>query len=270
MADTRTCPNAVHFSEFQNDPVTGHHYTATCGQTALAGVMVAATPPIESTQDAINLMTGMAREMMAKGWADSPNGATTTRHLHDEALARGFTIASPYIEWQDPIPDTTLHPLMLQYAGVKPFLLMLTNGQALKAVDGSHTEAGLHGHFIAVLGIEPRGYVCLDGDNSAIGDHLPVYPWSVIPASRPTGFLMLEPQTVDGQQVKDLQAQLLDVQTKLAAANAALAVAQRQAADAQAQADAARAEVDAAHMGGALEAIAAMRAIAAALKALPL
>ena len=114
MADTRTCPNAVHFSEFQNDPQTGHHYTATCGQTALAAAMVCATPPIETTQDAINLMTSMTREMMAKGWADSPNGNTTTVHLHDEAMLRGFTIADPYIAWQDPIPDVTLHNLLLK------------------------------------------------------------------------------------------------------------------------------------------------------------
>lgn len=267
MAETRTLPNAVHFREFQNDPVTGHHYTATCGQTALAAAMICASPPLETTQQAIDLMTSMTREMMAKGWADSPNGNTTTKHLHDEAVVRGFTIAQPYIEWQDPINDVFLHQQLLAFAGFKPMTLMFTNGQALVAVDGSHTEVGLHGHFITVVGIEPRGYVCMDGDNNNIDTQLAVYPWSVIPAAHPTGLLILEMQTVDSQDMDALKAQLADTQAKLAAANASLSSAQLQLAQAQAQAQRLQAELDAAGTSGAIEAIQAIRSIAAAIQA---
>src|SRR5690349_6746670 len=130
MAETRTLPNAVHFSEFQNDPVTGRHYTGACGPIALAAAMVCATIPIETTADAINLMTGMVREMAAKGIADA-NGVTSTAHLHQEAMDRKFTISTPYIEWQDPINDVTLHNLLLANAGIRPIVLMFTNAQAL-------------------------------------------------------------------------------------------------------------------------------------------
>lgn len=199
MAIIRLLPNAPHFREFQNDPVTGHHYTNTCGETMLAELMVLATPKIESTADAINLMTSLTREMMALHWADSPNGATTTGHLHDEALRRKFTVMSPYVGWEDPIPFDTLHGWLRQYSGINPIGLMVTNGQALRAIDGSHDEVGLHGHFIAIVGIADEGYIAEDGDNSAISDHLVIYPWSVIEAAHPTGFIMLEPQTPENQ-----------------------------------------------------------------------
>jgi hypothetical protein len=268
MAETRTLPNAVHFREFVDDPVTGHHYTATCGQTALASAMIAATPPLETTQQAVDLMAQMTREMMAKGWADSPNGNTTTKHLHDEAVARGFTIAQPYVEWQDTVNDVYLHNQLLAFAGFKPIVIMFTNAQALIAVDGSHTEAGLHGHFICVVGIEPRGYVCMDGDNSNIANQLAVYPWSVFPAAHPTGLLMLEMQTAASQDMDTLRAQLADTQAKLAAANASLAATQGQLTQSQALAAQLQAELDAAHTGGALEAIDAIRKLQAALKAI--
>jgi hypothetical protein len=196
MAILRLLPNAPHFREFQNDEVTGHHYTNTCGETMLAELMVMATPKIESTAEAISLMTALTRDMMAKGWADKPNGATQTGYLYLEARAKGFTVASPYVRWQDPINPDSLHAWLRQYAGIKPIGLMVTNGQALRAVDGSHDEVGLHGHFIAIVGLADEGYITEDGDNSAITDHLVIYPWAAIEAAHVTGFIMLEPQEV--------------------------------------------------------------------------
>ena len=187
------CPNALHFREFQNDPVTGWRYHGTCGETALATALVCATPQIESTQEAINLMMAMTREMMAKNWADKPNGNSRTQTLMWEAKARGFTVASPYDQWEDPIPSAKLHPWLLQYAGVMPIVLMVTHaGEGLTAVDGSHAERGVQGHFICVVGIADEGYVVNDGDNNVIADHLVIYPWSAIEKAHVTGFLMIE------------------------------------------------------------------------------
>ena len=219
MATLRLLPNAPHFREFQNDPITGHHYTNTCGETALAEAMVLATPKIESTADAINLMTSLTREMMDLGWADRPNGATTTGNLYLEARRRGFTVASPYYRWTDPIPDGVLHPALLQYAGIKPIVLMVTNaGPGLTAIDGSHPERGVRGHFITIVGLADEGYITEDGDNNVISQHLVVYPWASIKAAHVTGFLMLEPQT-EGTQTLGVPANWKDDGKVITASN---------------------------------------------------
>lgn len=215
MAVTRMCPNPVHFSEFQNDPVTGHHYTGACGWAAFAAAAVSASLGItETTQQAIDFMCGVTRNAIAAGRSD-PNGVTTMKGIHGQAIAEGFTPSTPYIEWQDPISDATLHPLLLDNAGIKPIVLMVTNGQALHATNGSHTEAGLHGHFICVLGINPAGYDCQDGDNNMITSAMPIYPWSAIQAAHVTGFLMLEYNQPPDSELAKLLA-------KLKAENAAL------------------------------------------------
>lgn len=195
MAIKRMVPNAVHFREFQNDPITGHRYHGTCGETALATAMVSSSPPIESNQDAINLMMSLTRQMMDLNWADRPDGVTNMGHLHEEAAKRGFTVADPYIQWEDPIPSATLHPLLLKYAGIMPIVLMVTHaGEGLTAIDGSHAERGVQGHFITIVGLADEGYVTNDGDNNVIADHLVIYPWSAIEKAHVTGFMMLELQ----------------------------------------------------------------------------
>lgn len=203
---TRMLPNAVHFKEFVNDPVTGHHYTGTCGETALATAMVCSTPQIESTQDAINLMTSMTREMMALKWADSPQGSTTTSHLRDEAHRRGFTtedsnftdsakVTHPrFIGYSEPLDMTWLHEILLAEAGVRPIVLEVARAGNLDSFNGGNDERGVEYHFICVVGIDPDGYWCNDGDNSAISSHLVLYPWSEIQQARPCGILILNMQ----------------------------------------------------------------------------
>jgi len=234
MAITRTCPNLVHFSEFQTDPVTGVHYTGACGWAALAAACVSATLPItETTKNAIDFMCGITRNAIKAG-RSSANGVTTMRGVHDQAIAEHFQVADPYIQWQDPIPSATLHGLLLQLAGVKPIVLMVTNGQALHATNGSHTEAGLRGHFISVLGINPAGYVCQDGDNNMIATDMPVYPWASIEAAHVTGFLMLEYAGEDNSEIAllkaqnaQLQKQVSDLTTQNTALQARIAAAQK-------------------------------------------
>jgi hypothetical protein len=195
MATIRLLPNAVHFREFQNDPITGHRYHGTCGETALASCMVCSTEVIESTAQAIDLMMSMTREMMSLGWASTPDGATTTGRLKQEAQRRGFTVADPYMQWEDPIEPNKLHGWLLKYAGIKPITLMITKaGTGLRAIDGGHPEYGVQGHFISVVGLADEGYICMDGDNNHVTDHLDIYPWASIQAANVTGFLMLEMQ----------------------------------------------------------------------------
>src|SRR5690242_2824657 len=157
-AVTRMLPNAVHFKEFQNDPISGHHYTGTCGETALATAMVCATPQIESTQDAINLMMSLARQMISKGWASSPNGSTTTAHLHDEAVLRGFVPDKNYISFKQPLDPNWFHPLLLEWAGLKPIVIEIARAYNLHSLNGGSDEAGVQYHFICIVGIDPDGY----------------------------------------------------------------------------------------------------------------
>lgn len=197
MAVIRLLKNAKHYSEFQNDPLTGHHYTGDCGECGLSTARVASETGDLTTQQAIDLMTWLNRDMMSRGWADAPQAITTTHHLHQEALAQGWRVDEAHtVEWQDPIPAATLHPWMLELAGVKPFVLMITNaGPGLTAVDGSHPERGVAGHFICVVGLADEGYICNDGDNYEIGLQLVTYPWSAIQAAHVTGILTLEMET---------------------------------------------------------------------------
>lgn len=207
-AVTRMLPNTVHFKEFQNDPVTGHHYTGTCGETALAAAMVCATPQIESTTDAENLMMSMTRQMMAKGWASSPNGSTTVAHLRQEAELRGFVLdtadlkdpggtnQSMYVSFTNSMNFNWLHAVLLDRAGIEPVVLEVSKAYNLRAQNGGSDEAGVLYHFICVVGIDPNGYWCMDGDNADITAHLELYSWATLQAAGVCGVLILEMQEV--------------------------------------------------------------------------
>lgn len=178
---TRTLSNALHFSEFQKG------YTGTCGETALATALVCASPPIENQTEAIALMLSMTGQMISLGVA-SASGATTTQALHDEAVRRGFTPdAASFVPFKQPLDPTVLHPYLLANAGVKPIVLEIANGQALPG-----DEHGLQYHFICVVGINPQGYLCNDGDNPTNG--LVTYSWATLEAAVPCGLLAINLQ----------------------------------------------------------------------------
>lgn len=182
----RILPNALHFSEFQG----GYH--GTCGETALATAMVCASPQIESTADAISLMLSMTRQLIGLGWASS-SGSTTTQHLRDEAIRRGFTPdAADFISFQQPLANlTTFHSLLLSVAGVKPIVIEIANAGVL---EGNTVQY----HFICIVGITDAGYICNDGDNPAITSHLVTYSWQQLVNAVPCGVLVIdmEPQGV--------------------------------------------------------------------------
>lgn len=177
----RLLPNALHFSEFQG----GYH--GTCGETALATALVCATPQIETTADAIALLLSTTRELIGLGWA-SASGSTTTQHLHDEAIRRGFT-PDTFIGFEQPLPSAPLHSLLLSTAGVKPIIIEIAQGGNLPG-----DERGLQYHFICIVGITDAGYICNDGDNPASSAQLVTYSWSQIEAAVPCGLLVIDLQ----------------------------------------------------------------------------
>lgn len=178
---TRLLSNALHFSEFQG----GYH--GTCGETALATAMVCASPQIEDTPTAINLMLAMTRELISLGWA-SASGATTTQHLRDEASKRGFASdAASFIGYQQPLNLDTLHTLLLGTAGIKPIIVEVARAGVLPG-----DEIGVQYHFICIVGITDTGYICNDGDNANISQHLITYSWQQLQAAVPCGVLVLD------------------------------------------------------------------------------
>ena len=182
MTTYRMCPNALHFKEFYG----GYH--GTCGETALATALVCATPQTETAQEAIDLMLSMTHEMISLGWA-SGSGSATMAHLMDEAVRRKFSFDhASYISFEQPLPSTPLHDLLLSTAGVKPIVLEIATAGAGLPGD----EAGVHYHFICIVGISDAGYICNDGDNSAINSHLVTYSWAEVERATPCAVMVID------------------------------------------------------------------------------
>lgn len=205
MALIRKLPNvdSLDFSEFWNDPKGGGvRVTGDCGESAEAAAEVCASPPIETNAQAQALMHALVDDMIAKGWAGSYTsgnvGSTNMSRLRDEAVAKwgsGAYDTASFNSFQQPLPSAALHDLLLKEAGVRPIVLeVATAGAGLHATNGSHAEAGVHYHFITVLGLYNEGYLCYDGDNSNIWNELPIYPWSAIEAATPCAVMVLNMQ----------------------------------------------------------------------------
>lgn len=100
-----------------------------------------------------------------------------------------------------------LHTLLLAEAGIRPIVLEIARAGQLNSYNGGSDEAGVQYHFICVVGIDANGYWCNDGDNSAITDHLVLYPWSELQQAVPCGVLVLNMQEanpmIDITAVKD-------------------------------------------------------------------
>lgn len=195
MAIQRLLPNAASlcYSEFWTAS-DGFRVTGDCGEAAASAALVCSSPPIESSQDAQNLMRSLTDEMVANKTA-SGSGATTMASLHAEVVSRKAVVdAASFISFSQPLPDSNaFHTLLLNTAGVKPIVLeVATAGAGLHAIDGSHAEAGVDYHFITVVGLANEGYVCYDGDNNNIWNGLPIYSWAAIEAATPCAVMVIE------------------------------------------------------------------------------
>jgi hypothetical protein len=178
-------PNTLHFKEFYGG------FTGTCGETALTAALVCAERLPDDEAQAIQLMLDITHQMQAMGWA-SANGASTLWSLAREAATkRGGTIN---LEWDyaEPFPHDW-HSILLANAAVRPIVLQVANAYNLWGQDGTgNDEAGVHYHFICVVGKCADGYICMDGDNWAIEQTLSIYSYATLQAATICGLLMLD------------------------------------------------------------------------------
>ena len=108
-----------------------------------------------------------------------------------------------FVGFSESLDMLKLHTLLLGLAGVKPIVLEVARAGELDSYNGGNDERGVNYHFICVVGITPDGYVCNDGDNSAIEQHLVVYPWSEIEQAKPCGILVVEMENTVAQLTLD-------------------------------------------------------------------
>lgn len=172
--------NASHLTEFAGG------YTGTCGETALAVALGCALG--QPATDAA--MLAITSQMRAAGQAAS-NGASTIAALHDEAVRQGAVIAA-YAPYAEPF-DFGWQAYLATYAGQVPIVLEFANAQALTdVVTGARDEAGVHYHFICVVGVAASGeYLCADGDNWQVTTRYQTYTTATLAAAVPCAVLAL-------------------------------------------------------------------------------
>jgi hypothetical protein len=180
----RMLPFAAHFAEFAGG------FNGTCTQTALS-ICVGAAKGRPATQDD---MVWMTHDMLNKKLC-GPNGASTLAAAAVESRDL-LGPQSTLIEWDYGQPfGHNWQATLEDYAGVKPILLQLLNGQALHdAQTGVGDESGLHAHAVAVLGIGAVGVICADGDHPEVAQRFQVYTFATLTAAQPCGLLMLQTQ----------------------------------------------------------------------------
>ena len=176
-----------HITEFVPKS-TGGTWTGTCGETALA-VAMGASQGFEVTPSFIDQIT---QEMVSRGEAQ-PNGGSWTNTLSAYAKRHGYSVIyendSPGAGWSGWVDYAR------QYAGIKPIVLNIHNGQALHDIEtGAHDEPGLQNHVITIVGKQDNGYIVADGDNPQVGSRFQVYDKSTIDAAQPQGILVLDMQ----------------------------------------------------------------------------
>jgi hypothetical protein len=177
-------PNAMHIKEFYGG------YNGTCGETALSVALASANATPKTHDDLVNFMLTITTDMRNRGWA-SANGASTLWSLAREAVTDwGGSIAQEN-DYQEPLTSTDWHAILKQYAGIKPIVLQIALAYNLRDTQGSGAEAGVHYHFITVVGIADEGYVCADGDNGMAESRFAIYPYASLLAAVPCGLLML-------------------------------------------------------------------------------
>jgi hypothetical protein len=168
---------------------TGGTWTGTCGETALA-VAMGASKGFEVTPSFIDQIT---QEMVSRGEAQ-PNGGSWTNTLAAYAKRHGYSIVyendAPGAGWSGWVDYAR------QYAGIKPIVLNIHNGQALVDLNtGTRDEPGLQNHVITIVGKQDNGYICADGDNAMSRNRkFVIYDKATIDAAQPQGMLVLDMQ----------------------------------------------------------------------------
>jgi hypothetical protein len=186
-AGYQVLPDAVHFKEFYGG------YTGTCGETALTAALICAEKlgqDAETHDQAVALMLSVTAEMRANGWADANGASTLWSIAREAAIKRGASIALEY-DYQEPLQQDW-HGVIEANAAVRPIVLQVGQAFNLVGQDGTgNDEAGVHYHFICVVGKCADGYVVMDGDNWQIENELVIYSYATLQAADICGLLML-------------------------------------------------------------------------------
>ncbi len=164
-------------------------FNGTCTQAALAVCLAAAKGEVVST----DFMLTIVKDMLAKKLC-AANGAATVGAVALEARELGYQTS---IEWDYTSAgfDHDWVSVLRDYAGIKPILLQVSNGLALKDFEtGVGDESGLHYHAIAIVGKQDDGYICADGDNPQVTERFQIYNLTVLAAAQPCGLLLVEMQ----------------------------------------------------------------------------
>jgi hypothetical protein len=178
-------PDAVHFKEFYGG------YNGTCGETALTAALICALQLGDTHDQAVALMLSVTAQMRAKGWADA-NGASTLWSLAREAVTNQGAHINTEWDYAEPFPHDW-HSLLLANAAVRPVVLQVGRAYNLIGQDGTgHAEAGVHYHFVCVVGKCKDGYVVMDGDNYLIEQEFSIYSYETLSAADICGLLMLD------------------------------------------------------------------------------
>lgn len=178
-------PNAQHISEFAAG------YTGTCGETALAVALAAAKGFPKDQAGTTQLMLDLTHDMAAHGLLLNANGESTVTQLAAEATRQGVPIALQW-DYAEPFPHDW-HQVLLDNAGLKPIVIEVAQAHNLVGQLGTgNDEAGVHYHYVCVVGKQAEGYIVADGDNWDVKNTFAIYSYATLQAAVPCGLLMLD------------------------------------------------------------------------------
>jgi hypothetical protein len=181
----------IRMTQFYRAKDDDTQFRGSCGQTALA-VCIAAATGRQNTFEAVGeLMIALTRDMIEKGIA-APNGAAPLVAYAREARDWGLKLLAerPY---QEPLPDWMA--LLREHAGINPILLQVACGEALiDAETGQSDQKDLRYHAVAIVGCDERGYIACDGAHPEATRRFQIYDERTITSALPCGFIALEPE----------------------------------------------------------------------------
>ncbi len=169
----RLLPVSAAISEFQG-------FTGDCGQAAtLAALHVLKGNALTGAE-----LDSIVNSQIAAHLAD-PNGPQTSGDIVTYLKGLGLEVFTSGFE--NPL-QFNWHQYLLDNAGDFPIILEVANSGAGFGNVGD--EAGVHFHFICVLGIQDSGYMVADGDNvAARSGQLVTYSYDQIAAAQPVAVI---------------------------------------------------------------------------------
>lgn len=164
--------------------------TGACGPNALSMAASWARQRHISTLDTFHVMRAAKPTPLC-----DPNGVSNIGDLRAAVPFLGLT-APAYRAYAEPWDYAAFRAWMLaQLAAGRAVVIEVANGQALvDALTGKGENArNLRYHFFTIVGYVSGRWVCLDGDNFAVGNVAQHYTDAVMSAARPCAALAIAP-----------------------------------------------------------------------------